>query len=147
MKSRISFGNIWADMTKKILQNDRVCSCHFISGKLAALHNTTNPDWLPMLHLGHLKVESANGDRWDWMHSRRLTTQVVSATLPLKLEYPEPSHGKPSVEVQTDISAANVSLLREELIGAYQQIANLKAKLSAKVPFSDQFFLQALLMI
>ena len=84
-------------------------------------------------------MKSVDGDRWDRMRSRRLT----SGTLLLKLEDPEPSpersHAKPSVEVQTDMTTASVSLLQEELLSAYQQIATLKARLSAEVPFSDQF--------
>ena len=31
----------------------RVCSDHFISGKPAGLYDTTNPDWIPTLKLGH----------------------------------------------------------------------------------------------
>ena len=38
-----------------VLENDRICSRHFISGKPAYLYDDTNPDWLPTLHLGHTK--------------------------------------------------------------------------------------------
>ena len=36
-----------ADITDKILANDRICSRHFISGQPASLLDETNPDWLP----------------------------------------------------------------------------------------------------
>ena len=49
-----------ADVTDKILQNDRICSRHFISGKPASLYDLTNPDWLPTLFLGHSKVKARN---------------------------------------------------------------------------------------
>ena len=44
-----------AGLTEKILKNDRICSRHFESGKPADLIDSTSPDWLPFLHLGHRK--------------------------------------------------------------------------------------------
>lgn len=38
----------------------RVCSDHFTSGKPAKLYDTTNPDWVPTLNLGH--YEAKTGD-------------------------------------------------------------------------------------
>ena len=38
----------------------RVCSDHFTSGKPAKLYDTTNPDWVPTLNLGH--CEGKTGD-------------------------------------------------------------------------------------
>ncbi len=38
-----------------ILENNRICSRHFVSGKPAYLHHQSNPDWLPSLYLGHNK--------------------------------------------------------------------------------------------
>ena len=45
-------------LTEKIIRNDRICSKHFISGRPAYLYDTTNPDWLPTLNLGHFKSTS-----------------------------------------------------------------------------------------
>ncbi len=42
-----------ANLTQKILSNDRICSKHFVSGKPTSLLDETNPDWLPSLDLGH----------------------------------------------------------------------------------------------
>ena len=99
-------------MIEKIIQNDRVSSPHFISEKPAALYDVTNPDWLSTLLLSHSKVKRVDSDRWDRMRSRRSTR----ATLLLKSGDPEPSpepgHAKTSVEVETDMTAASVSLLR-----------------------------------
>ena len=35
------------DLTETKLENDRICSRHFVSGKPAYLCDVTNPDWLP----------------------------------------------------------------------------------------------------
>ena len=43
------------DLTEKILENDRVCGKHFISGRAAQLWDRFNPDWIPTVHLGHEK--------------------------------------------------------------------------------------------
>jgi hypothetical protein len=44
-----------------------------------------------------------------------------------------------SVEVQTDMTTADVKDLQDELNSAYQEIASLKATLSARIPFTEQF--------
>ena len=36
----------------------RVCSDHFTSGKPAKLYDTTNPDWVPTLNLGHCEAKT-----------------------------------------------------------------------------------------
>ena len=47
-----------ADLTTSCstVENGRICSEHFISGKPAALFDETNPSWLPTEKLGHEKV-------------------------------------------------------------------------------------------
>lgn len=42
-------------LTEEILQNDRVCCRHFVSGRPAADWDKFNIDWVPTLHLGHKK--------------------------------------------------------------------------------------------
>lgn len=49
-----------ADLTEKILENDRVCGIHFQSGKAAYLWDRFNPDWVPSLHLGHDKLKESD---------------------------------------------------------------------------------------
>jgi len=49
-------------LTEKILQNDRVCCRHFVSGRPAADWDKFNIDWVPTLHLGHNKNASKNTD-------------------------------------------------------------------------------------
>ena len=49
----------------------RVYSRHFMSGKPTGLYDTTSPDWLPTLYMGHSKkskndqVVSANIERYE----------------------------------------------------------------------------------
>ena len=43
----------------RVLENDHMCSQHFILGKPAYLYyDEANPDWLPMLLLGHAKKKA-----------------------------------------------------------------------------------------
>ena len=45
-----------ADLTEKILENDRVCVDHFHSGKAAPLSDKHNPDGVPSLMTSSTKV-------------------------------------------------------------------------------------------
>lgn len=52
------------DCTETILNNDRVCSKHFVSGKAAKSWDRYNVDWVPTLNLGHNKnVEIRNPEQ------------------------------------------------------------------------------------
>ena len=51
------------DLTDSKIENGRICSRHFISGKPADLYDHLNPDWLPTLNLGHSKIKPTVGDR------------------------------------------------------------------------------------
>lgn len=43
----------WGDTDEKnILESERVCSRHFVSGKAAATWDKHNIDWVPTLNLG-----------------------------------------------------------------------------------------------
>ena len=43
------------DITEKKMENDRVCSSHFVSGKPTSNWDKFNVDWVPTLNLGHNK--------------------------------------------------------------------------------------------
>ena len=43
------------DLTEKTLENDRVCSLHFINGEAAASWDQFNVDWVPTKQLGYSK--------------------------------------------------------------------------------------------
>ncbi|XP_068691130.1 uncharacterized protein [Montipora foliosa] len=44
------------DLTEEILENDRVCKKHFVSGRAAKSWDKYNIDWVPTLLLGHKKA-------------------------------------------------------------------------------------------
>ncbi|CAH3031998.1 unnamed protein product [Pocillopora meandrina] len=44
------------DLTEEILENDRVCVKHFVSGRAAKSWDKFNIDWVPTLLLGHKKA-------------------------------------------------------------------------------------------
>ena len=49
----------------------RVCSDHFVCGKPCPLYETTNPDWVPSLRLGHNDSKQAgNTCRYDRASAR-----------------------------------------------------------------------------
>ena len=43
------------NLTDKILENNRVCAKHLVSGKAVRDWDKYNIDWVPTLHLGHNK--------------------------------------------------------------------------------------------
>ena len=43
------------DLTDDILERDRVCSQHFVSGEAAKGSDRVNVDWVPTLHVKHVK--------------------------------------------------------------------------------------------
>ena len=47
-----------SDLTDEILENDRVCRRHIVSGRVAKSWDRYNVDCVPTLFLGHTKVES-----------------------------------------------------------------------------------------
>ena len=44
------------DLTEEILENDRVCEKHFVSGRAAKSWDKFNIEWVPTLLLGHKKA-------------------------------------------------------------------------------------------
>lgn len=51
------------DITDDILENDRVCGKHFVSGSTAKGWDKFNVDWVPTLFLGHKKKETGRTDQ------------------------------------------------------------------------------------
>lgn len=48
------------DLTEAILENDRLCGKHFVSGRAAKPWDKYNIDWIPTLHLGLNKKQRSN---------------------------------------------------------------------------------------
>ena len=60
-----------ADLTDSKLENGRVCSKHFLSGKPAPLFDKTSPDWLPTEKLGHEKISRKRVDAFQEHYQRK----------------------------------------------------------------------------
>jgi len=137
------------DLTEKVLQNDRICSRHFISGKPAALYDDTNPDWLPSLHLGHLKLQTSkkSSERWErrlartskWVGHNASDQNAAETLLTLSSSGIPPSVCEqdqgPTVELdgvatQTDITSASIDAMTKELDRCNDMIRNLTGKLT-----------------
>ena len=143
------------DLTEKVLENDRVCSRHFISGKPAALYDDTNPDWLPTLHLGHSKKPEPSkkaAERWERRRARMasdtsrfeaaetLLTLRATSTSECKQDVEEPMAEQDGVATQTDITSVCMDGTREELACCRQVIRYLTARLTQRVTFSEASF-------
>lgn len=74
-------------LTEKILNNDRICSRHFVLGKPADLLDDTNPDWLPSLNLGHSKSRHSTNatGRWERRKARQIQADSQEAAQTLML--------------------------------------------------------------
>ena len=75
------------DIDTSVLHKYRICSRHFVSGKVADLYDTTSPMWLPTLNLGHEKrgsgtTASSNAvERWERAQERE-KWQKIDELLP-----------------------------------------------------------------
>ena len=139
-------------LKKTILDNDRICSRHFISGKPAYLYDQTNPDWLPSLHLGHSKKaepKKENTERWERLKARRESFNRLEAAQSLlslgELSYTESTvHNEEdreeeiSTSTQTELTHISIKELQEELERSKQEIHYIQSR--HKGTFSEEYF-------
>ena len=126
----------------------RVCSDHFISGKLATLFDQANPDWVPTLKMGYVQCEvsgSAVVDRYERAKRRR---EAADAMLVLhgSQNYDDSTNGDcPQIDqematevlgvaCQTDESADTVKRLQEENESQRCEILELKSRTNVFSP-------------
>ena len=79
------------DLTEEILENDRVCEKHFVSGRAAKSWDKFNIDWVPTLLLGHNKAtDREHVSPFVAYKSQNLTTfqEFVMTLIKLKLDAP-----------------------------------------------------------
>lgn len=132
-----------ADLTGNSVDQARVCSRHFISGKPASLHEELHPDWLPTQNLGHSKVSKKRvavcEERYERKRARAsCSTNQESATHTSVLsEQKEPEGNSLSVvEIQTEETSDSISNLQNELNSAYATIRTLKIEIDRLKPFT-----------
>ena len=143
------------DLTEMVLANDKICSRQFILGKPAHLYDNNNLDWHPILNLCHSnrpELDKSVAERWERRRERRAsdisTFHAEESQLTLRatsLSDCEEDAKKPVVEqdgvaTQTDLTSACIDGTREELVGRYQVIRDLTARLTQRVAFSEATF-------
>ncbi|XP_031572978.1 uncharacterized protein LOC116306983 [Actinia tenebrosa] len=82
------------NLTDKILDSQRICSRHFVSGKAASIWDRHNVDWMPTLNLGHSKTapnalsaeaKKARADREKERRKRSLEWQAMEVAEKVKI--------------------------------------------------------------
>ena len=159
------------DLTESKLENKRICSRHFISGKPADLFDELNPDWLPTQHLRPIAVVHSGSnerkrscsddqtgrrseDRYLRKKARMARARMESRTREngeqeqhndetLVGNEVEGLLGVSDAETQTDETAEDIALLRTELNNAYHTIGTLKDEIVHTTPFTESFMQKA----
>ena len=131
------------------LENDRICSRHFVTGKPAYLYDEKNPDWLPTLNLAYVKKYKSSKKitgrrRRKKARNEAVTKMEVAQSLLLlgdskeAAELPEPEVVE-GVASQTDLSSVNLQAMQEQMDEQQRIIEDLTSKLTLKVaPFSEE---------
>ena len=132
------------DITDRGIVNIRVCSQHFISGEPASLFDELNPDWLPTQNLGHTKVDQDHVLVGEGCYQRskvRAERRWAVATHETKPEEMDTEVAEKFVdsEVQTEMCGREITLLRQELNVAHEQIRVLECKIAECQPFTETF--------
>ena len=127
------------DLTDSKIENGRICSRHFISGKPAELYDSLNPDWLPTLHLGHTKIKPSASADDRYQRTLRKRQRVASDITDDDLEAPQDHDKKTDVSCQTEKCEDTISQLRTELQLSQEKIASLESALSLYLPQSIPF--------
>ena len=128
-----------------VLENDRICSRHFISGKPAYLYDETNPDWLPTLYLGHSKKQSNKQgvERWARKQAREQSvkeaeSEAAEALLTLG-DTPTVEPLETGVTTQTELTSTNVQDMQDELDRSREIIDDLTLRLTQHVaPYTEE---------
>ena len=117
-------------LCENALNQARICSNHFISGKPASLYDDLNPDWLPTQNLGHSKCKKrvlVSSERYERKRARFARAQISSTSVSLVSERghaeKDAENGKKDVEIQTDETAEEITRLRNELNVACETIS------------------------
>ena len=136
-----------ADLTANSIDQARVCSRHFISGKPASLHEELHPDWLPTQNLGHSKISlkrvAVCEERYERKRARASCSTIQeSATHTSVLSEQKGPEGNSLsvVEIQTEETSDSISNVQNELNSAYATIRTLKIEIDRLKPFTESCF-------
>ena len=107
-----------ADLTESILNNDRICSRHFLSGKPSSLEDELNPDWLPTQNLGFSKTQDVIRDERQQQSHKGISITTTS----------QDCH-RVDVGTQTQLTRQHTLLFQHELFLAQEKIRDLECHL------------------
>ena len=134
-----------ADLTEKILVNDRICSRHFLSGKPADLLDVNNPDWLPSLYLGNSKQVSetrakAAEDRWERAKVREIQkNQEVEKACTNDVSVEE---GPVEASTQTELTLGKIEDMNDSIRSGMEEVKSLKSEISKMQKFNETLFVE-----
>lgn len=127
-------------LTDKILDSQRVCSRHFVSGKAASLWDRYNVDWVPSLNLGHLKTSphtlsaEATKAKADRVKERRKRSLELKAEVTSKVR----KMNTPGLTVSNiDFGKADFSETFDEIDQSTDQSTSSKQDMDFEPPSTD----------
>lgn len=130
-------------LCESALNQARICSRHFISGKPASLYDDLNPDWLPTQNLGHSKCSKralVSSERYERKRARFARAQISAAGVSPVNDWgnaeDHAENGNCHVEIQTGETPEEITRLRSELNLAYETISALKDNIERLLPFT-----------
>ena len=141
-----------ADLSERVIDNNRVCSRHFLSARPAELEDDLNPDWLPTQHLGHDNIDPEQTQAIE-RYERSLARVARSERFEAAVSLLSISETAPSAELdgtaclpartdskssQTDLKMSDNLLFSDELCLAQEAVKDLKLQLTLSEPFSKE---------
>ena len=131
------------DLTDDILERDRVCSQHFVSGEAAKGSDRVNVDWVPTLHVKHVKdPEEAAARAQRAANRRKRRAEIAEKEVEEKGKRVDAT-GQTADEIfyEAEPEAEALSVddkdpeTKEELYGSYDQ-KTMNAKTRTQTPES-----------
>ncbi|XP_062500329.1 uncharacterized protein LOC134177568 [Corticium candelabrum] len=119
------------DLTNIKLENERICSRHFVTGNPADLFDDTNPDGLPSQLLVTLTIigsfKESQKTKSVERYQRRLARQEkTSDQMPCRVNLEPEIYDEEENEQADDFPTDHIDGLRKELAVAYSTISSLK---------------------
>lgn len=114
----------------------RVCSDHFISGKPADMYNSTSPDWIPSLCLGHNHAQQVDSSRHTTAAERdakrkKLQEDQVCAASKETEGSDDDSQIIVSAATEEGVVDNKLKKAKEEVCGMTMEEAKMKEELAA----------------
>ncbi|XP_051154841.1 uncharacterized protein LOC127277610 [Leptopilina boulardi] len=100
------------ELTKTQLENGRICSKHFITGKPAAFYESHHPDWVPNQHMGYsvgvMLKKPSDVERYE--RTKRRAYQKLSILIEKSIPHVE------GADSSTEVSFPNLVIETNEIV-------------------------------